>query len=126
MSPEILYKEESYRIMGACFEVYKDKGNGFLEDVYQECVSIEFKESGIDFEEKPSLELSYRGRKLRKSYEPDFLCFDKIIVELKAVKALADEHRAQIFNYLKATQRRLGLLINFGGHPKLEYERIVN
>jgi len=112
--------------MGACFEVYKDKGNGFLEDVCQECVSIEFEEGGIDFEEKPSLELNYRGRKLRKSYEPDFLCFNKIIVELKAVRALADEHRAQIFNYLKATQRRLGLLINFGGHPKLEYERIVN
>lgn len=126
MYPEILYKEESYRIMGACFEVYKDKGNGFLEDVCQECVSIEFEEGGIDFEEKPSLELNYRGRKLRKSYEPDFLCFNKIIVELKAVRALADEHRAQIFNYLKATQRRLGLLINFGGHPKLEYERIVN
>ena len=126
MATEILYKEESYNIMGACFEVYKDKGNGFLEDVYQECLSIEFEEKGIDYLEKPKLELSYKGQTLHQSYEPDFLCFDRIIVELKAIKSLADEHRAQVFNYLKATQKRLGLLINFGGHPKLEYERIVN
>ena len=126
MPPEILYKEESYRIMGACFEVYSDKGNVFLEDVYQECLGIEFEERKIPYEEKPGLELAYKGRKLRKRYEPDFVCFDKIVVELKAVKALADEHRAQLFNYLKATRTKLGLLVNFGGHPKLEYERIVN
>lgn len=126
MAPEILFKEESYKIMGACFEVYKDKGNGFLEDVYQECLSIEFEEQSIPFEEKPKLELEYRNRVLRKSYEPDFFCFDKIIVELKAVKTLADEHRAQIFNYLKATKNRLGLLVNFGSHPKLQYERVLN
>lgn len=126
MPSEILYKEESYRIMGACFEVYSDKGNGFLEDVYQECLGIEFEERKIPYEEKPELELAYKGRKLRKRYEPDFVCFDKIVVELKAVKALADEHRAQLFNYLKATRIKLGLLVNFGGHPKLEYERIIN
>ncbi len=126
MPPEILYKEENYRIMGACFEVYSDKGNGFLEDVYQECLGIEFEERKIPYEEKPELKLAYKGRKLRKQYEPDFVCFDKIIVELKAVRALADEHRAQLFNYLKATKIKLGLLVNFGGHPKLEYERIVN
>ncbi len=126
MAPEILYKEESYSIMGACFEVYKDKGNGFLEDVYQECLSIEFEEQSIPFKEKPKLKLEYRNRVLRKSYEPDFFCFDKIIVELKAVKTLADEHRAQIFNYLKATKNRLGLLVNFGSHPKLQYERVLN
>jgi len=112
--------------MGACFEVYSDKGNGFLEDVYQECLGIEFEERKIPYEEKPELKLAYKGRKLRKQYEPDFVCFDKIIVELKAVRALADEHRAQLFNYLKATKIKLGLLVNFGGHPKLEYERIVN
>jgi len=126
MPSEILHKEESYRIMGACFEVYSDKGNGFLEDVYQECLGIEFEERKIPYEEKPELELAYKGRKLRKRYEPDFVCFDKIVVELKAVKALADEHRAQLFNYLKATGIKLGLLVNFGGHPKLEYERIIN
>ena len=126
MSPEILYKEESYRIMGACFDVYKDKGNGFLEDVYQECLSIELEEQSIPFLEKPKLELSYRNRILRKHYEPDFFCFEKIIIELKAVKALTDQHRAQVFNYLKATRKRLGLLINFGSHSKLEYERILN
>lgn len=112
--------------MGACFEVYSDKGNGFLEDVYQECLGIEFEERSIPHEGKPQLELVYKGRKLRKRYEPDFVCFDKIIVELKAVKAIADEHRAQLFNYLKATKIRLGLLVNFGGHPRLEYERLVN
>lgn len=112
--------------MGACFEVYSDKGNGFLEDVYQECLGIEFEERSIPHEGKPQPELVYKGRKLRKRYEPDFVCFDKIIVELKAVKAIADEHRAQLFNYLKATKIRLGLLVNFGGHPRLEYERLVN
>ena len=126
MSPEILYKEESYRIMGACFEVYKEKGNGFLEDVYQVCLSIELEEQSISFLEKPKLELSYRNHILRKHYEPDFLCFERIIIELKAVKTLTDQHRAQVFNYLKATKKRLGLLINFGSHSKLEYERILN
>ena len=122
----LLFREESYKIVGSCFEVYKEKGNGFLEAVYQECLAMEFKEQAIPFIEKPRLKLDYKGRELKQTYEPDFLCFDEIIVELKAVKQLADEHRAQTINYLKATGKQLGLLVNFGCYPKLEYERFVN
>ncbi len=121
----LIYEKESYAIRGACFEVYKEKGNGFLESVYQECLSIECGLQQIDFVEKPALELDYKGRRLEQTYEPDFICFDKIIVELKAVKELCDEHRAQLHNYLKATQLKLGFLVNFGHYPKLEIERIV-
>lgn len=126
MSPKIVFKEESYNIIGACFEVYKDKGNGFLEAVYQECVSIEFEHLKIPFIEQPTLELFYRDKKLSQRYEPDFICYSEIIIELKAVKNLNDAHRAQLHNYLKATNKKLGLLINFGHHPGLEYERILN
>ena len=122
---EILFREESYSIVGACFNVYKDKGCGFLEPVYHECCEIEFSFQKIPFLSQPELELSYRGQLLRQRYKPDFICFDKVIVELKAVSALADEHRAQLLNYLNATKLKLGLLVNFGHHPKLEYERIV-
>ena len=126
MSTEILFKEESYRIIGACFEVYKEKGNGFLEAVYQECLAMEFAGQDIPFVEHPVLRLEYKGRELQQSYVPDFLCFDQIIVEIKAVKALADEHRAQVINYLKATDKQLGLLVNFGHYPKIEHERFVH
>jgi len=126
MGEKILFKEESYRIIGACFEVYREKGHGFLEAVYQECLAIELSEQGIRFAEKPRLRLEYKKRELRQHFEPDFLCFGKIIVEIKAVKQLTDEHRAQVINYLKATSMELGLLVNFGHHPKLEYERFVN
>lgn len=122
---EIVYKDESYAIMGACFEVYRDKGAGFLEPVYQECLAIELGLKSVPFREQAELQLSYKGRTLRKTYQPDFICFDKIILEIKAVTALADEHRAQVHNYLKATGFRLGLLVNFSHYPKLEYERIV-
>jgi GxxExxY protein len=126
MGTQIVFKEESYKIIGACFEVYKEKGNGFLEAVYQECLSIEFTEQGIPFVEKPRLRLNYKTRELNQTYEPDFLCFEEIIVEIKAVKLLADEHRAQVINYLKATGKQLGLLVNFGHYPKIEHERFVN
>ncbi len=125
MTIEILFKDESYKIMGACFEVYKDKGAGFLEPVYQECLEIELELMGIPFKAKSELELHYKGRLLKQKYIPDFMCYDKIIVELKAVKSLTDEHRAQVHNFLKATGLRLGLLVNFGHYPKTEYERIV-
>jgi len=123
---EIVHKTESYAIIGACLEVYNEKGCGFLKPVYQECLGIESEYQRIPAIPKPSLTLSYRGRMLTQSYEPDFVCFEKIIVELKALSALTDEHRAQLLNYLHATGFELGLLINFGHHPKLEYERIAN
>jgi GxxExxY protein len=119
--PEIIHKKESYAIIGACFEVYNEKGCGFLEPVYQECLGIEFEYQRIPAIAKPSLAISYRSRILKQTYEPDYVCFEKIIVELKAVSALTDEHRAQLLNYLHATGFELGLLVNFGHYPKLEY-----
>ena len=122
---EIVYKEESYKIMGACFEVYKEMGCGFVEPVYQECLAVELQLQGIPFVPQTELKLSYKGRILECRYKPDFICLEKIIIEIKAVSELCDEHRAQIHNYLKATGFKLGLLVNFGHFPKLEYERIV-
>lgn len=122
---DIVYKEESYQIVGACFEVYNEKGSGFLEPVYQECLELELGMQGIPFAAQQGLALDYKGKPLNQTYKPDFICFGKIIVELKAVSELTNEHRAQTHNYLKATGMRLGLLVNFGQHPKLEYERIV-
>ena len=122
---EILFKQESYRIMGARFEVYKEVGCGFLEPVYQECLGIEFGLQAVPFFPQVRLALSYKGRVREQCYQPDFICFDRIIVELKAAKKLDDVHRAQVHNYLKATGHRLGMLVDFGHYPKLEYERIV-
>ena len=122
---EITHKKESYAIIGACFEVYNNKGCDFLEPVYQECLGIELEYQRIPAIAKPSLTLSYRGRLLLQTYQPDYVCFEKIILELKAVAGLTDEHRAQLLNYVHATGFELGLLVNFGHYPKLEYERIV-
>ena len=122
---DLIFKDECYAIIGACFEVYKDKGCGFYEPLYQECLAIEFEHCGIPAIAQPGLSLEYRGRILNQKYFPDFICYDKIILELKAVTQLADEHRAQVLNYLKAGRFELGLLINFGHYPGLQYERIV-
>ena len=121
----IIYPELSYKIMGACFEVYKEKGCGFLEAVYQECLEMEFGDQAVSFAAQKKLNLAYKGRPLKQTYEPDFVCDDKVIVEIKAVSALTDEHRAQVHNYLRATGHRLGLLVNFGHFPKVESERIA-
>ncbi|MGD0536996.1 MAG: GxxExxY protein [Verrucomicrobiota bacterium] len=121
----LLYKDESYKIIGACFEVYKEKGNGFVEPVYQECLEMEFGLQEIQCSAQATLRLSFKGREMKQRYIPDFMCYEKIIVELKAVTQLTDEHCAQVLNYLKATGYRLGLLVNFGHHPKLEYQRII-
>jgi len=123
---DLIYKDESYKIIGACFELYKQKGCGFLEPVYQECLRIEFEIQEIPFVFEPIIQLEYKGRQLEQFFKPDFVCFGKIIVELKAVSSLVDEHRAQTINYLNATGFELALLINFGHFPKLEYERLAN
>ncbi|MBI3848822.1 MAG: GxxExxY protein [Verrucomicrobia bacterium] len=125
MKTEILYKEESYKIVGACFEVYREKGCGFLEQVYQECMEIELRLQGVSFVPKKPLALEYKNCPLRSTYEPDFICHDRIVLELQAVTELTDEHRAQVQNYLKATRLKLGLLVNFGHYPKAQVERIV-
>jgi GxxExxY protein len=122
---KILYKDEVYAIQGAVFDVYRELGCGFLEAVYQECLEKELKIRGIPFESQKELRLSYKGEVLNLTYKPDLVCFGKIIVELKAVKVVEDIHRAQLFNYLKATGLRLGLLVNFGHYPKATVERII-
>jgi len=122
---ELIYKQEAFDLIGACFEVYNEMGSGFLEDVYQEALQDELSRRSIPFVPKPKLEIWYKGRLLTKKYEPDFVAWSKIIVELKAVTALTDEHRAQVHNYLKASSFRLGLLVNFGRAKELQYERIV-
>ncbi|MFC1532261.1 GxxExxY protein [Thermodesulfobacteriota bacterium] len=122
---KILYKKECFAIQGAVFDVYREMGAGFLEAVYQECMERELKAHEIPFETQKELKLIYKGEELKQTYKPDFICYEKIIVELKALKDIANEHRAQIFNYLKATNLRLGLLVNFGHYPKATIERIV-
>ena len=123
---EIIYKEEAYKIIGACFEVYKNKGIGFTEPMYQECLQIEFSLQQIPFVPQPKLILDYKGTTLEQFFKPDFLCYGKIVVEIKALDKLIDIHRAQTINYLNATGFELALLVNFGHYPKLEYERIVH
>src|SRR5262249_22023576 len=120
-----IYKDEAYGIIGACFEVYNDKGCGFLEGVYQDCLEIALELRGIPCKPQEELQLTYKGRVLKHRYTPDFLCFDTIILEIKAVSELTDEHRTTVHNNLKATGLRLGLPVNFGAHGKLHYERIV-
>ena len=122
---DIIHQVESFEIMGACFEVYKEKGSGFLEAVYQECLELEFAIRNVPFLAQPQLALTYKGKPLKSKYTPDFICYNKIVLELKAVTTLTDEHRAQVQNYLRATKFKLGLLVNFGHYPKVEYERIV-
>ena len=123
--PSIIHKLESYEIMGACFEVYKEKGSGFVESVYQECLEIELGLKNIPFKAQQELALTYKGRPLKSKFKPDFICYDKIVLEIKSVSGLTDEHRAQVQNYLRATGLKLGLLVNFGHYPKVEYERIA-
>ena len=122
---QIILRDECYKIMGACFEVYKEKGSGFLEAVFQECLEFELGLQGIPFAKQVPLQINYKGRVLAQRYLADLVCFDRVIVELKAVSKLTDEHRSQLLNYLHATGYRLGLLVNFGHHPKLEWERMV-
>lgn len=122
---ELIFREESYRIIGACIEVHRRLGCGFLEAVYQDCLEIELEHQDIPFRSQPEIELTYRDRVIPSKYRPDFICFEKIIVEIKALSDFASEHRAQVLNYLHATGDRLGLLVNFGAHPKLQYERFV-
>ena len=125
MAEEILFRDKAFAVIGACMAVHKDKGNGFIEPVYQDALEIELELSGIPFDPQRNYPIQYRGRELKHTYTPDLLCFGKIIVELKAVKALTDEHRAQVLNYLKVTRHNLGLIVNFGSHPRLEWERII-
>ena len=121
---EILYKNESYKLIGACMEVFNELGCGYLEAVYQESLEIEFQLQNIPYTKEHELAISYKGTPLNKKYSADFICYDAIIVELKALNKLLPEHESQVLNYLKATGYKLGLLVNFG-ESSLKYKRLV-
>jgi GxxExxY protein len=121
---ELLKKNEVYKIIGAAMEVHRLLGCGFLEAVYQEALELEFQARNIPYEREKTLQISYKGKKLKKEYVADFVCFDSVIVELKALSALNNDHLAQVINYLKATEIEIGLLINFGT-ASLEHKRLV-
>lgn len=121
----LLFEEESFAIRGAIYEVYKNLGAGFLEAVYQEALEIELTTRHIPFKAQFDIGLSYKGFPLHQTYRVDIVCFDKIILELKAVKQLLPEHVAQLQNYLRATNMKLGMLVNFCGQNGVEVKRIV-
>src|SRR5437016_13217573 len=116
---ELIYKEESYSIIGACFAVYKDKGCGFHEPVYHECLEIKLEFQGIPFLSKLPQTLQYRGHTLAQTFSPDFICYDKIILEIKAVSESFDEHSAQVLTYLASTVYRRGLYVFFSHSPRI-------
>lgn len=121
----LLYGDYTYAINGAAFNVFNTLGAGFLEAVYQEALEIEFQRRNIPYEREKELKISYDGVELKHTYRADFVCYGKIIVELKAVNELKNEHRSQVYNYLRATSYKLGLLYNFGSPKELEKERII-
>lgn len=122
---EMLYKDEVYAIQGAIIEVHRIMGNGWREEVYQQALEVELAERGIPFDSKRELPIFYKNHKLEKTYIPDIICYDKIILELKAVDKILPEHQAQLFNYMRMTKSRLGLLVNFGAFPKATIERYI-
>ncbi len=122
---DLILKDEVFAIIGAAIEVHRELGPGFLEAVYQEALEIELASRKIPFESRKTLTIAYKGRPLKKEYEADLVCYGQIIVELKALDRLSGKEEAQILNYLKATGLRVGLLINFGSHGKLEWKRFV-
>ncbi|MFC6267064.1 GxxExxY protein [Frigoriflavimonas asaccharolytica] len=125
MDEKIIFKEESYRIVGICMEIHSGLGSGFLEAVYSEVLAKEFIKQKIPFEREKKLDIYYNGEKLNKTYRVDFLCFDEIIVEIKSAVFMHDNFSKQLQNYLKATNKKLGILVNFG-EKSLNYKRIIN
>lgn len=122
---EELYQQQGYDIMAACFAVRNEIGHGLLEEIYHESLEIELTLRNIPFISRPSIPLFYKGRTLRKQYEPDLIACGEIILELKAVKTLLPEHEAQLINYLKITRKRVGHLVNFAAYPLIEWRRRI-
>ena len=122
---DIILKDESYKVIGACMAVHNELGSGFLEAVYQEALEEELKLREIPYVREKQLEIYYKNKPLAKKYQADFICYGEIIVELKALSALDSSHKSQLINYLKATKLRVGLLVNFG-QISLESKRVVN
>ena len=121
----LLFRDEVYAIVGVAFEGHRELGPGFLEAVYQEAMEREFTTRGIPFKAQHELEIQYKGQPLSRCYVCDFLCYGQIIVELKAIDRLSGREDAQILNYLKASDAPVGVLVNFGGRPKLEWRRLA-
>jgi GxxExxY protein len=119
------HSQETYALIGAAMEVHGALGHGFLEPVYQEALSIEMTKRGIPYRREVALDVFYKGIKLDVAYRPDFICFEALVVETKALAQLGNPEYAQLLNYLKATGYRRGLLLNFGS-PKLQYKRMVH
>lgn len=122
----IILGDESYAIVGAAIEVHRELGPGFLEAVYQEAMEIELVSRGILFVAQARIRVRYKEHTLTRDYLADLVCYDQIIVEIKALSRLSGKEEAQTINYLKATGFRLGILLNFGSHGKLEWKRLVN
>jgi GxxExxY protein len=122
---DIQYKEESYKIIGACMKVHKLLGPGFLESVYAQALKREFKQQSVPFEREKKLHVFYEGKQLNKYFRADFVCYNTIIIELKAKAYMVDADKQQTLNNVKATNSKLGLLVNFG-MPSLFYKRFVN
>jgi len=122
---ELMLKDEVYAIVGAAIEVHRVLGSGFSEPVYQEAMEIESATRQLPFVPQPILQIHYKEHVLKKEYAPDFIYFNQIVVEIKALDRLSGKEEAQILNYLKATGYKVGVLINFGSHPKLEWKRFV-
>ena len=122
---ELLLKEEVYAIIGAAIEVHRQCNSGFLEGVYQEAMELELADRHIPFVPQTPLQIFYKGRLLKKEYIADLLCFGQIIVESKVMKELTGREEQQLLHYLKATNLRVGLLINFGDHGRLDWKRMV-
>ena len=116
--------EKTYAIIGAAMEVHKELGCGFLEAVYQEALEREFITQVLPYKSQPVIEIKYKGKPLEKKYQPDFVCYGEVLVEIKAISALSGTEEAQLINYLKATELKVGLLINFGARS-LEHKRFV-
>jgi len=122
---DIIFKEESYKIIGSCLAVFNKLGSGFLESVYQEALEIQFKQDKIPFEKEKKLRIQFDEVKLDKFFKADYICFDSIIVELKATPFIHKNDIAQVLNYLRATKMKLGILVNFG-EKSLTYKRVLN
>jgi len=122
---KILFKEESYKIIGACMSVHKNLGHGFLESVYSEALELEFKKEGIPYEKEKKLPVFYNDKPLKKYFRTDYVCYNSIILEIKSENFLTEVDKKQALNYLKATKFELAILVNFGS-PSLTYKRIVN
>lgn len=122
---DLVFENETFAIRGAIYEVYKTLGSGFLEGVYQEALELELLERGIPYKAQHEIAIAYKGTQLRQTYRADIVCYDKIILELKAAKQLLPEHHAQLQNYLRATGVKLGLLVNFCHYPGVDIKRIA-